>query len=276
MAVMEKAQVPVLLKTLFRLIRATGGQPVPSLIWLGENAVPIQEFARRQPALSIEGLENQDILTDIPTLRKLLDAWLDFQPKSTRGFSQVTRAMSEYLSSGGQRAKMQHIAFQYPNTLGSDNSCDFLESVTDFFGEVRMALDIVEQRLQEGLAWVAAWDHLNSILSSARSLLPQVQLLESPKSEMIVMSRRLIKAKKDFWDAFTAWASTRVRTLVPPEKKGLAVINTLLADVTEMGEASFDQITNGLREYDHNYVLAYIPGNPINADNIDPIKIVWT
>ena len=96
MAVMERAQVPVLLKNLFRLIRATGGQPIPSLIWLGENVDPIQEFARRQPALSIEGLENQDILTDIPTLRKLLDAWLEFQPKSTRGFSQVTRAMSEY------------------------------------------------------------------------------------------------------------------------------------------------------------------------------------
>ena len=121
-------------------------------------------------------------------------------------------------------AKMQYIASQYPNTLGSNNSCDDLESVTDFFGEVRMALDIVEQRLQDGLAWVEAWDHLNSILSSARSLLPQVQLLESPKSEMIVMSRRLIKAKKDFWDAFTAWASTRIRSLVPPEKNGLAVI----------------------------------------------------
>ena len=95
MAVMEKAQVPVLLKTLCRLIRATGGQPVPSLIWLGENAVPIQECARRQPALSIEGLVNENISTDIPTLRKLLDSWLDLQPKSTRGYSQITRAMTE-------------------------------------------------------------------------------------------------------------------------------------------------------------------------------------
>ena len=67
-----------------------------------------------------------------------------------------------------------------------------------------MALDIVEQRLQDGLTWVEHWDHLNSVLSSARSLLPQVQLLESPKSEMIEMSRRLIKAKKDFWDTFTS------------------------------------------------------------------------
>ena len=272
---MERAQVPVLLKNLFRLIRATNGQPIPSLVWLGEAVDPIQEFARRQPALAIEGLENQDILTNIPTLRKLLDAWLEFQPKSTRGFSQVTRAMSEYLAAGGQRVKMQLIAQQYPNTLGSDNSCDFLESVTDFFGEVRTALDIVENRLQKGLVWVTAWDHLNSILSSARSLLPQVQLLESPKSEMLLMARSLIKAKKDFWDAFTTWATTRVRTLAPPGKIGLAIVRTLLADITEMGEATFDQITSGLREYDHNFVLAYLPGNPINADNIPPIKIVW-
>ena len=76
MAAMERGQVPVLLKTLFRLIR---------------------------------------------------------------GFSQV----SEYLAAGGQRVKMQLIAQHYPNNLGSDNSCDFLESVTDFLYEVRTALDIV-------------------------------------------------------------------------------------------------------------------------------------
>ena len=35
------------------------------------------EVRWRQPALAIEGLENQDILTNIPTLRKLLDAWLE-------------------------------------------------------------------------------------------------------------------------------------------------------------------------------------------------------
>ena len=76
MAVLEKAQVLVLLKNLFRLIRASGGQPVPSLVWLGENHVPIQDFARRQPALNIAGVVNENISTDIPTLRKLLDSWL--------------------------------------------------------------------------------------------------------------------------------------------------------------------------------------------------------
>ena len=272
---MERAQVPVLLKNLFRLIRATNGQPVPSLVWLGEAVDPIKEFARRPPALAIEGLENQEILTNIPTLRKLLDAWLELQPKSTRGFSQVTRSMSEYLAAGGQRVKMQLIAQHYPNTLGSDNSCDFLESVTDFFNEVRTALDIVENRLQQGLLWVTAWDHLNSILSNARSLLPQVQLLESPKAEMLIMARNLIKAKNDFWLAFTTWITTRVNTYAPPGKLGLAIVRTLLSDIVEMGGATFDQITAGLREYDHNFVLAFLPGNPINADNIPSIKIVW-
>ena len=75
MAVMERQQVPVLLKTLFRLVRATNGQPVPALIWLDEVVGPIREFARRPPALAIEGVENHEILTDIPTLRKLLNTW---------------------------------------------------------------------------------------------------------------------------------------------------------------------------------------------------------
>ena len=72
MAVMERQQVPVLLKTLFRLVKATSGQPVPALIWLDEAVKPIKEFARRPPALSIEGVESHEILTDIQTLRKFL------------------------------------------------------------------------------------------------------------------------------------------------------------------------------------------------------------
>ena len=85
--------------------------------------------------------------------------------------------MSEWLVAGGQRVKMQLIGEHYPNTLGSDNSCDFLESITDLFNEVNTALNIVELRLHEGIEWVRAWDNLNDILSNARSLLPQVQLL---------------------------------------------------------------------------------------------------
>ena len=183
--------------------------------------------------------------------------------------------MSEWLVAGGQRVKMQLIGQHYPNNLGSDNSCDFLESITDLFYEVRIALNIVETRLHEGLAWVAAWDNLNSILSNARSLLPQVQLLESPKAEMLAMARDLIKAKNDFWLAFTTWITTRVNAYAPPGKLGLAIVRTLLPDIVEMGRATFDEITAGLRECDHNFVLAFLPGNPLNADNIPSIKIVW-
>ena len=118
MPVLEKTQVLVLLKNLFRLIRASGGQPVPSLIWLGENHIPIQDFAKRVPALNIEGVINDHIATDIPTLRKLLDSWLHLQPKNTRGYNQITRAMTEFLAAQGQRQKMQYIAAEYPNTLG--------------------------------------------------------------------------------------------------------------------------------------------------------------
>ena len=124
MAVMDRQQVPVLLKNLFRLVRATNGQPVPALIWLDEVVEPIREFARRAPPLNIEGVETHEILTDIPTLRTLLKAWLELQPKSTRGFSQVTRTMSELLVAGGQRVKMQLIGECYQNTLSTDNSID--------------------------------------------------------------------------------------------------------------------------------------------------------
>ena len=134
MTTMERQQVPILLKNLFRLVRATNGQPVPALIWLDEDSEPIRDFARRVPSLNIEGVESHQILTDISTLRALLTAWLELQPKSTRGFSQVTRTMSEWLVAGGQRAKMQLVGKHYQNTLGTDNSIDYLESITDHMG----------------------------------------------------------------------------------------------------------------------------------------------
>ena len=119
MATMERQQVPILLKNLFRLVRATNGQPVPALIWYDEAQEPIRDFARRVPHLNIEGVESHQILTDIPTLRALLKAWLELQPKSIRGFFQITRTMSEWLVAGGQRAKMQLIGERYQNTLGT-------------------------------------------------------------------------------------------------------------------------------------------------------------
>ena len=132
MATMDRQQVPILLKNLFRLVRATNGQPIPCLLWLDEEPEPIRDQARRAPPLNIEGVDSAQILTDIATLRALLTAWLQLQPKSTRGFAQVTRTMSEWLVAGAQRQKMQLIGEQYQNTLGTDNSIDYLESITDF------------------------------------------------------------------------------------------------------------------------------------------------
>ena len=86
----------------------------------------------------------------------------------------------------------------YQTTLGTDNSIDFLESITDLLNEVNTALNIVELRLHEGINWVKCWDNLNAILSNARSLLPQVQLLESPRSEMLELARELIRARDFF------------------------------------------------------------------------------
>ena len=141
---------------------------------------------------------------------------------------------------------------------------------------MNIALNIVERRLHEGIEWVRAWDNLNAILSNARSLLPQVQLLESPRAEMLAMARELIRAKNDFWDTFNTWITTRVNAYAPAGRQGLAIIRTLLPDFVEMGRASFDEITAGLRVNDHSFVLAFLPGNPLNADSIPSIKTVWT
>ena len=275
MSAMDKQQVPILLKNLFRLIRATNGQPIPCLQWLDEDPEPIRDQARRAPPLNLEGVEPHQILTDIPTLRALLTAWLQLQPKSTRGYAQVTRTMSEWLVAGGQRPKMQLIGEHYQNTLGSDNSIDYLESITDFFSQVDTGLSIIELRLCEGTEWVACWDSLNAILSDARSLLPQVQLLESPRSEMLKLARELIKARDVFWIAFSTWVTSRVNSYAPFGRHGLQIVRTLLPNIQELGQATFDEITAGLRTTDYSFLLAFLPGKPLSPDSIPALKTVW-
>ena len=49
-------------------------------------------------------------------------------------------------------------------------------------------------------------------LSNARTLLPQVQLQVSPRSEIMKVATELIKAKDIFWKHFNNWVSNRVDT----------------------------------------------------------------
>ena len=122
MAALDRQQVGILLRNLFRLIRVMNGQPTPCLEWLDQPAGPIRDFARHAPPLNLDGVEAHTLVTDIATLRVLLTAWLELQPKSTRGYAQITRAMEECLCKGSQKPKMQLIAEVYQNTLGLDNS----------------------------------------------------------------------------------------------------------------------------------------------------------
>ena len=122
---LDLQQVGILLRNIFRLIRCTGGHPVPSLEWLDEDVGPIRDFPRQAPPLHLEGLEAHNLDCDIATLRILLTAWLELQPKATRGYGQITCSMEEWLLRGTQRPKIKLVAEVYQNTLGSDKSIDY-------------------------------------------------------------------------------------------------------------------------------------------------------
>ena len=94
---LDRQQVGFLLRYLFKLIRATNGQPIPCLEWLDQPPGPIRDFARHSPPLNLDGVEVHELVTNIPTLRVLLTAWLELQPKSTRGYAQITSGMEEWL-----------------------------------------------------------------------------------------------------------------------------------------------------------------------------------
>ena len=91
-------------------------------------------------------------------MSSILTVWLELQPKGTRGLGQITHSMEEWFLRGAQHPKMERIAEVYKNTLGADNSIDYIESLTDLLTEVRQALSIAETQLDEGSEWIEHWD----------------------------------------------------------------------------------------------------------------------
>ena len=166
---MVPEQVPVLLRFLFNRTRATNANPRPTLRWVGEDQQTIRDELRGDGGIQLDGVVNDEVCNSIEDLTKLLNHFLDKQPKLTRGFSQQIRLMETWLSAGGQRGKMQRISAAYPNNLGQDGEIDNLTSFTDFLTTVRAACLAVSQRLSEGLQWFDQYNQMTHSLSRVRN-----------------------------------------------------------------------------------------------------------
>ena len=90
---MEAAQAPILLRILFRRVRATAGQPDPTFQWLGQGVDPIRDQFNQAPPLALPDFVNNDLALDMETLVFLLDYFLHKQPRNTRGYGQQLRSM---------------------------------------------------------------------------------------------------------------------------------------------------------------------------------------
>ena len=231
---MVPEQAPVLLRFLFNRTRATNAQPRPMLRLVGEEEQAIRDELNGDGGIQLEGLVNNEVTNSIGDLTKLLTHFLDRQPKLTRGFSQQIRLMETWLSTGGQRNKMQRISAAFPNNLGHDGEVDNLISFTDFLGNVRTACLAVSQRLDQGLEWFNQYNKMTHSLSKVRSLLPKVQLELGEKSELVSESKTLVSCREKFWTLFEIWIKKRVNDYVSPGNDGLEIVRTLLPDTLEI------------------------------------------
>ena len=77
-------------------------------------------------------------------------------------------------------------------------------------------------------------------------------------------------------DRFQHLDTSRVNSYAPHGRQGLQIVRTLLPDIHELGRATFDEITAGVRNTDFSFVLAFLPGNLLNADSIPVLKTVWS
>ena len=116
---MNAEQAPVLLRFLFARTRCTAGQPAPIFRGLDEDPDMIRADLNRNDPVELEDVNNNEILSTIPDLMKILTWFLHRQPKLTRGYAQKVRDMEGWLSAAGQRGKMDRIALILSHALYS-------------------------------------------------------------------------------------------------------------------------------------------------------------
>ena len=96
--------------------------------------------------------------------------------------------------------------------------------------------------MYEGVQYVVFGDGKCAKLSNARTLLPQVQLQVSPQSEIMKVATELIKGRDIFWIHFSDWVLNRVDTYMENGGDGLRIFRTLLPNIQEVADYTFDQL----------------------------------
>ena len=167
-AVLDADHVILLLRFLFGRTRATAGQPQSMMRFLDQEPDLIRQDLERNGPLELPGITNNEINPTIPDLMKILDCFLNRQPRLTRGFATKVRDMEAWLTNPGQRGKMERISLAYPNNLGQGGGTDHLTAFTDYISDVFVACEIVTKRMDEGKAWYSDYASMCLSLSKVR------------------------------------------------------------------------------------------------------------
>ena len=274
-AVLDADHVILLLRFLFGRTRATAGQPQPMMRFLDQEPDLIRQDLERNGPLELPGITNNEINSTIPDLMKILDCFLNRQPRLTRGFATKVRDMEAWLTNPGQRGKMERISLAYPNNLGQGGGTDHLTAFTDYISDVFVACEIVTKRMDEGKAWYSDYASMCLSLSKVRSMLPKVQLSFGDKSELIDESRLLVSFRESFFAQFEAWIKRRASDYVDAGQNGIGIVRRLLPDCDELENQNFVDIRQTIRNGDLLTVFCYTNTQLINPEAIDNLMETW-
>ena len=273
--VLDAEHVILLLRFLFGRTRATAGQPQPMLRFLGQDPDQIRRDLENNGPIELPDIAINEIDCTIPDLMKILDCFLNRQPRLTRGFATKIRDMEAWLSNPGQRGKMERIGLAYPNTLGPAGGLDNLTAFTDYINDVFVACEIVTKRLDEGQKWYSDYCSMCLSLSKVRSMLPKVQLSLGDKSELIEESRLLVNFRETFFAQFEVWVKLRASDYVDEGQDGIAIVRRLLPDCNELENQTFVDIRATVRDSDLLSLFCYTNTQLINPEAIDNLMDTW-
>ena len=159
-------------------LEATIANPTPSLRWVTEDPVVLQQ---NWPA-GIEEMPVGELSNSLESLVKVFDLILNKGPVLTRVF---LNTINTYLTHQDRLVKTTRLNNAYPNTEGLAAAADAYISLLEFMRACHSGAQIILYKHVSGVAWMTKWDSLKEQLHVCQSTIPKVTLDSAQRETLL-------------------------------------------------------------------------------------------
>ena len=150
---MNLGQYQDALQWVYDKLETTLAAPVPSLRWVTDDPVVLQQ---NWPG-GIDELPIGELTNSLECLVTVFDLILNKAPVLTRVF---LNTVETYLTHHARLGKTTRLTNAYPNTEGLAGASDAYVSLLEFMRACRSGAQLILYKHVSGVGWMAKWDRL--------------------------------------------------------------------------------------------------------------------